>query len=195
MDITNLREFILKAEKSRKYQPAKAEGMRVALAKYESVLTEEEKGSTEVFNERFEAITGEVFRRFSTIATASSLDTYRKRVKLLINDFHKYDNDPQAFTNWKPLMRSFERSKNKKSTETNQNNSQVELIEEKLSPGSTFLTYEKPMEKFDAIIDKNRQSILLPRNRVAIIEHPLVIDEIDIEAIQKYIDYLKLSIS
>jgi hypothetical protein len=106
MIIEDLKNFIVRAEKSRKYAPNSADGMKVALAYFERELNDEEKDSLEKFETNFNAIYTSVIRNNQDKLSASSLEIYKRRVLTVIKDYKEYDADPAKFVNWNPIRRT-----------------------------------------------------------------------------------------
>lgn len=103
--ITALKEFIDAAKRSRKYPENTAAALKTALRLFEAELNDEEKGSVEHFKGNLDRVYRDVFERNKTKYSSGSLDTYRKRVSKLINDYLAYGQDPAKMNNWSPPVR------------------------------------------------------------------------------------------
>ena len=104
-NIDSLYDFINAAEKSRKYAPNSAAGLRSALRLFQKELNEEEKSSTSLFRQNFNQIYQQVVNKNISSYNASSLDVYRKRILRLLSDYEKYGIDPTKLSTWTPKVR------------------------------------------------------------------------------------------
>ena len=100
-----LREFIDAAQRSRKYPENTAMALKSALRLFETELNEEEKGSVDVLKKNLERIYQAVFDKNKTKYSSGSLDTYRKRISKLLNDYMNYGTDPAKMNNWSPPIK------------------------------------------------------------------------------------------
>lgn len=108
--INELKEFIDYAEKNRKYATETAKGRRAALKLFDDELNDDERSSIDLVEERFDRIYQSVFQKNKQTIKASSLETYKTRMRSLIREFKKYGNNPGAFTAW-------DMTRNRKSTQ------------------------------------------------------------------------------
>ncbi len=109
MDKYNFKElfgFTDRAVRNRKYAENTAFGIKAALRLFEAELSEEEAGSLAVFQDRLESIYDAVCRKNKDAFTTGSLDTYRKRVHKVLNDFTRYGTSIDAMHKWNPMRRS-----------------------------------------------------------------------------------------
>lgn len=98
--VTQLKDFIDYAERNRKYAVETAKGRRAALKLFEDELTEDEKESIDLIEERLDRIYQSVHAKQKMNISASSLETYKSRVKALIKEYKRYGSDPTAFNAW-----------------------------------------------------------------------------------------------
>lgn len=112
MLIEDLNSFITRAEKSRKYAPNSATGIKVALGYFEKELNEEEQNSIDKFRDNFNAIYQSVIRKNQDKLSPGSLEVYKRRVWGLLKDFEEYANDPAKFVGWNPIRRVVVKKKN-----------------------------------------------------------------------------------
>jgi hypothetical protein len=108
--LNTLKDFIEAAEKSRKYPRNTALALKTALRLFEPELNEEEKTSVDKFQENFESIYAAVFEKNKTKFSTGSLDTYRKRISRLLNDYFAYGRDATKMNAWKPTVRQSTRT-------------------------------------------------------------------------------------
>src|SRR6266702_4039270 len=100
MIIDDLKSFINRAEKNRKYAQNSAIGARVALGYFEKELNEDEKESIEKFMANFDAIYANVIRKNQDKLSPGSLLVYKRRVSGLLKDYDSYASDPSKFVAW-----------------------------------------------------------------------------------------------
>lgn len=169
--IPTLIDFITAAERSRKYFSAAASGIRTALRLFESVLTDDEKASIDVFKQRFEQIFQEVFNKYSTKYSAGSLQTYKKRIVRLLNDYYTYGKDPAKMASWSP--KTISRKSRKISSLPTQPFEDQRPIHELMTPETSA--------------DVDRLEIHLPSGAKALLIIPSNLEESDAERITTHI--------
>src|SRR3989344_2230656 len=98
--IQSLIEFTFAAEKSRKYPSNTAGAMRSALRLFERDMTDEEKESIDTFKNHIDQISQSVFNKNKSKMSATSLETYKRRLDSLINDYEKYGTEPSKMASW-----------------------------------------------------------------------------------------------
>jgi len=98
-NLQDLYDFIDRAAKSHKYPDNTAWALKGALKKFEPILNEEEKASVSKIRENLAPLTQKLFNRDKN-SSASSLDTYRKRLSKLLGDFEKYGSDATKMASW-----------------------------------------------------------------------------------------------
>lgn len=103
-NIQDLRDFIERAERNRKYPESSAQGLRAALKLFEEVLNDEERQSLELFKTNLNQIYHSVNVKNAKTITASSLATYKSRVMKVVADYEKYGIDPTKMANWTPKL-------------------------------------------------------------------------------------------
>lgn len=113
-DTESVFKFIDSAEKSRKYAPNYASGIRTALRLFEKELNNEEKSSVDLFQQNIEQIYLQVVRKNQSTYSDASLDVYKKRVLKVLGDYGKYGKDPTKMINWNPVRHGIKKAKDKK---------------------------------------------------------------------------------
>lgn len=103
--IDELRSFIDKAQKSRKYVPNVATNYKTPLKWIEAELTEEEKNSMDVFKKNIDQIFNLFYSKPNNKLSAASIEVYKKRTKNLLSDFERYGKDAAAMAGWnRPII-------------------------------------------------------------------------------------------
>lgn len=97
-------KFIDAAQKSRKYLPGTANNLRRSIKILESSLNEQEKGSLDLVSEHIDQIFYEYYQQNQASVSASSVETYKSRVKKAIRDYQKYGLDPSKMVSWNPKI-------------------------------------------------------------------------------------------
>lgn len=97
--------FVDRAIKSRKYPESTGAALKAALKLFEKELTPEEADSIDLFKDHLEQIYHTVYSKNSDFS-ASSLATYRSRVKKVLDDYSKYGEDPTKMANWNPKWKT-----------------------------------------------------------------------------------------
>src|SRR5258708_1484115 len=100
----SLFSFIDTAERNRKYHTATAKAIRGALRKVESELNEEEKESVDKFLQNINQIFQTLYQKSSANVTASSIETYKSRIKKVIAEYKKYGMNPTNMNSWNPAV-------------------------------------------------------------------------------------------
>lgn len=95
-----LREFIVAAQKSRKYPDNTAGALKSALRLFETELTDEERESLDTFKDHLDQIYQSVYNKYKSKMSAASLQTYRRRIDVLLSDYEKYGIDPSKMASW-----------------------------------------------------------------------------------------------
>jgi len=106
-----MHEFINAAEHSRKYLPNTASAYRSALRLFESELSEDEKESLDLLQERLDHIYHLVVGKNNQKMTMASLETYRRRFINLLKDYEAYGIDPTKMNTWERKVRNIRRAK------------------------------------------------------------------------------------
>lgn len=174
--LQNLEDFIVAAEKSRKYPANTAGALKSALRLYETELTDEEKESVDTFKEHLDQISQSVFNKNKSKISAASFETYKCRLRGLLNDYEKYGIDPSKMASWNRMLRVRRGNKSLKSngqTVTEQKNTEV--------------SNERPLEQSSKVI---RFEISLRPDAKAIILTPSDMTVEEVKKIKGYIDYL-----
>jgi len=99
-NINNVLEFISVASKNRIYPPGTADGYKAAVKMFDAELNEEERESLNIFLERFDKIYSEVVRKNQAKMKMQSLETYKIRVRKVIDDYMSYGQDPSKMISW-----------------------------------------------------------------------------------------------
>lgn len=175
--IEDLKNFIKRAEKNRKYAPNTASGLRVGLSYFEKELNEDEAASLDNFKSHFDEIYVTVARNNQDKLSASSLDAYKRRVKGLLDDYEKYATDTAKFLNWNPVRKTIIHT-GSKAKKLKQN------INEELQ--TEWLKEQGALNRFELILRPDAKAVFLT---------PPNLTSQDIKKIKGYIDYLSLSAS
>lgn len=177
--IEDLKEFIVSAEKSRKYPVNTAISFRTALKYFEAEMNEEEKNSFDLLEEHFEPIYQAVFNKNKIDKSVVTIATYRKRMRTLLNDYKKYGIDPTRMTNWTRATRPIPSIRSaKQPINTNVSKASVEEL---------------------AVTDLNQADklvvVLNPKapERKASISIPIDLTDFEAERLKKIIDSLVIS--
>lgn len=116
-NIKSLYDFIDLAQKNRKYLPNVATNFRTPLRLIEQELSDEEKGSIKLIKEHLEEVFNLIYSRSTNKLSASSLETYKKRIRILINDYEKYGKDASKMASWNRIAPIKKKKENKISKE------------------------------------------------------------------------------
>src|SRR5581483_1294341 len=100
----NLYEFVDRAKRNRKYPENTAVSLKAALNLYQPELNDDEQNSLEKFEENFNQISQNVFRKNANEFSASSLATYKSRVLKVLTDYKRYGDDPIKMNSWSPRV-------------------------------------------------------------------------------------------
>jgi len=166
-------DFIDRAEKSRKYPPNTAQGLRAALRLFEAEINEEERGSLEKFTENLDQIYQMVYSKNKTFS-AGSLATYKSRILKVLSDYEKYGGDPVKMNSWSPkvINRAPKTAKEKNSTKkTLDDKDSLDLPE-------------------SALVNMNRVELTLRPNTKAIILVPSDLSKEECQKIKNLLDSL-----
>lgn len=174
--LQSLTDFITAAEKSRKYPANTAGALKSALRLYESELTDEEKESLDTFKEHLDQISQSVFNKNKSKMSAASLETYKRRLRALLNDYERYGTDPSKMASWNRVPRI--RRSNKSLKTSGQKTPEQE---------DAVTSNERALEQSSKII---RFEISLRPDAKAIILTPSDMTTEEVNKIKGYIDYL-----
>lgn len=141
--IQDIYDFIDRAERSRKYPPNTAGGIRAALKLFDAELNDEERSSLDKFEENLEQIYQMVFSRNKNFS-ASSLATYKSRVQKVLSDYRKYGIDPTKMNGWSPKIVSRQR-KEKGTSGAPANLDAAEAEEQPTSSASPLAKIDLPL--------------------------------------------------
>lgn len=171
--VEQLKNFITAAQKSRKYNPNTASGIRSALRLFEKELNDEERKSLELLRQNLEQVYHQVGQKNMSSYNSKSLEEYKRRMLKLINDYEQYGLDPAKMAAWSPTLRVVKKA-NKPV-----NDSEIESV---------------TLEKGRSSSDVNSLDLKLREGVSAIIQTPrdLTLDEA--KKIRAYIDYLIFTI-
>lgn len=176
--VESLKEFVVAAQKSRKYNPNSAAGLKTALRLFEKELNEEEKTSVQLFRQNLEQIYQQVVNKNLSSYTAASLEVYRKRILRLLNDYQQYGVDPTKMASWNPKIRIAKREK--------------KIVE---AEATTKTLTEEPQEQLqNSKIDMAKFELPLREGVFAIIQTPRDLSIEEAKKIRGYIDYLMVTI-
>jgi hypothetical protein len=101
-NLDSLYTFIDAAEKNRKYLPSTAQDLRNALKKIELEINEEEKASIDKLLENLNQIFHVYYQKNPASMTASSIETYKSRIRKVINEYKKYGMNSTGMNSWNP---------------------------------------------------------------------------------------------
>ena len=104
-EISELGTFIEVARNNRKYSKSYAAALKSALKIFEVELNDEERESVDMMKDNLDNIFKEVVSKNKGKIAISSLNTYRRRVSGLFNDYEKYGKDPLKMDQWRPRRR------------------------------------------------------------------------------------------
>lgn len=148
--IQKLLDFIVAAERSRKYLPNVAINHRTPLRLIDPELNEEERESVNVLKSNLDQIFHTVYLKNQSKMSASSIEVYKRRVRSVISDYEKYGTDLSKMASWNPIqqIRTKKVEKKLKDSETvlprqesgaqNYRENEIELGEFKLVVPSTW---------------------------------------------------------
>lgn len=171
----NLIEFVDVAEKNRKYGPNTALAFKAALRLFEKELNEQEKESVDVFRDRLEQISQVVHRVNSSKFTASTIETYKRRIKSLLKDYYLYAEDPSKMAAWNRPARVVRRKSKTASDQGEKVQTASEAID--LSTSASI-----PMTRFELPLRPSVKAIVLT---------PSDITNDETKKLKKYIEYLE----
>lgn len=103
MPFSELRGFVERAIKNRKYPESTGRALIAALKLFERELNEDEAASIDVFRDNFEQIYRNLFTKNPSL-NASSLATYKSRVSKVLEDYAKYGTDLTKIASWTPKI-------------------------------------------------------------------------------------------
>lgn len=167
--IDTLKNFIDAAETSRKYPSNTATSKRTALNLFEKELKNEEGESLEVFSNNLDKIAQEVFNKNSSSMSASSVETYKRRISSLIKDYEKYGTDPTKMSSWNRPTRKMK----KKVVKEKNDNQEISVQPSEVSS-----------------IETSRFEVSLRPGVKSIVVVPADITKEEVEKIKKLIDSL-----
>jgi len=169
--------FIEAAEKSRKYPPATADGLKAAFRLFEKVLNDDEKNSLETFRNNINQIYSEVVRQnLGKNFTAASLETYNKRLHRLLRDYMSYGLDPTKMAHWEPKVREI---RNKKLTAP---------IKEGIETLSDSSQMDDVFSGAINTINGIKHEVILGNNRKATLIYPSDLKQKEADRLKKYIE-------
>jgi len=174
--IQSLTEFIAAAEKSRKYAANTASAMRSTLRIFGSELTDEEKESLDTFKGHLDQIFRSVCNKNKSKMSDISLETYRRRMRVLLNDYEKYGTDPSKMISWRRESRV--RSGGKSQKIDRQATVEREVAE---ASGKGFLEQSSKVIRFEISLRPDAKAIILT---------PTDMTAGEVEKIAGYVSYL-----
>lgn len=175
--IQSLTEFITAAQKSRKYPDNTAGAMRSSLRLFEPELTEEEKESLDTFKGHLDQISQSVFNKNKSKMSAVSLETYKRRINVLLRDYELYGTDPSKMASWNREVRT--RNSNKSKLASPKNKMEQEAGE---TGGERSLDQGSTMTRFEISLRPDVKAIILTPS-------DMTIDEVG--KIKGYVEYLE----
>lgn len=171
----SLFSFIDVAEKNRKYPPATANNLRGALRKIEAELHDEEKTSIDKLLENINQIFQTLYQKDSTSMTASSIETYKSRIKKVIAEYKKYGMNSTSMNSWNPTIKMRQKIEKKDSEKALDKNEQSSNQETERSSTNNITKFELPLR------ENVKAVILLPGD----------ITRSEVGKIEAYITFLK----
>lgn len=102
--IQKLLDFIVAAERSRKYLPNVAINHRTPLRLIDPELNEEEGKSVDTLKSNLDQIFHTVYLKNQAKMSASSIEVYKRRVRSVISDYEKYGTDLSKMASWNPTQ-------------------------------------------------------------------------------------------
>jgi len=106
-ELQKLYEFIDLAEKNRKYPANTAHGRRAALNLFDTVLTQDEKESLTLIQERMKEIYLSLISKHKDVFSMASLNTYKGRFLKVIEDYKRYGVNPDNMVHWEAKPRGY----------------------------------------------------------------------------------------
>ncbi len=106
-EFNTLYDFIDLAEKNRKYPANTAHGRRAALKLFDSILTEDERESLDLIQQRMGEIYLGLISKYKESYSIQSLNTYKGRLLSVIRDYKRYGAKPDAIVNWEAKERKY----------------------------------------------------------------------------------------
>lgn len=170
--IQTLQDFVNTAETNRVYPANSVYGYKAALKLFASELNQQEAESLDLFKSRFEQIYQSVFNKNKAKISIASLETYKRRLRGLLNDYEKYAHDPAKMAQWN-------RGKGKSFTK---NSAEKEKLKKDASPE------KEPLFVPEKSIKMNRMEIALRPDTTAIILVPFDLSQQEADKLKKFID-------
>ncbi len=106
-EFQKLYEFIDLAEKNRKYPVNTAHGRRAALNLFDTVLTQDEKESLSLIQERMKEIYLSLISKHKDAFSIKSLNTYKGRFLKVVEDYKRYGANPDDMVRWEVKQRGY----------------------------------------------------------------------------------------
>jgi hypothetical protein len=134
--IKTLNDFIEMALRNRKYASNSAYGYKAALRVFDEELSSEERGSIELFKERFDQIFTNIVAKNKKDFNISSLQVYKFRVLKVLGDYEKYGVDASKMAGWAGNVKKVHVSKNKVNDVLHQDR-QVQMVDASVPDSSS----------------------------------------------------------
>lgn len=174
-----LLNFVSAAEKSRKYLKSTAYNIKSALKLIEPTLTDEEKTSLDLIEKNINQIFHSYYQKNQTELSAGSLETYKSRVKKVIEEYKKHGTNPSAMANWNPTLKTRKHQLNRIKNSSETTPKEIEPVQS--TPlNQKPLNYEN-MDKFELNVRDNAKILILT---------PTDINKSEVKKMRGYIDYL-----
>ena len=106
-EFNKLYEFVDLAKKNRKYPANTAHGRRAALKLFDTVVTEDERNSLTLLEERIDEIYLSMISKYKNSFSMKSLNTYKGRFLKIIQDYKRYGQEPDAIAHWEAKHRKY----------------------------------------------------------------------------------------
>lgn len=174
--VTELVEFIDAAERMGNYPTNTAGGIKAAIRKVSSILTDEEAVSLDTFRNHLESIFQRVFNKSKSSkspVSAISLKVYRTRINTVLSDYEQYGRNHEAMASWKRRVRTATSRRPSNMKTDAANGEQALALGDLMQPGGRAMT---------------RVEIPLSQNAKAILLVPSDLSEGESKKIKAYID-------
>ncbi len=109
-NIEQLHDFIKRAERNYKYKPNTAAALGGGVKLFGTVLTDEEVAQSSFPIDKLDEITERIHVKFGDRYSVDSLETYKSRMKRVVNDYAKYGADAKSMASWNPLAKQRKRA-------------------------------------------------------------------------------------
>lgn len=187
--ITSLTGFIEIAQHNRKFTASTATGYKIPLKLAAAELTEQERNSLDTFVENLEQIFQNIYSK-NKIFSAETIETYKQRLRRLINYYQLYGTDSAKMASWKVSVKPLKKIQQKlivPSTNTEPNSDSI--------PEDRELELKVVQNReIQSSTNTTRFEIPLSLGLKAIILTPTNITEEDVNKIKNYVTFLESTV-